>query len=143
MFKTKETTPYLRVNFHIWLLEKLCGRTLKRKGVKITTQPYEKEEMVYTDTNRFNLVGYKIPTNVAVVVAIVVILSVWVIYHFNKSISFYSVISIPIFVLLVAFFDKFLPDCIRRSVNSLLAKEYERFRSNIKKTLDEQKNKKA
>lgn len=141
MFKTKETTPYWRVNFHIWVLEKFCGRTLKRNSVKLTTQSYEKEEMIFTNTHYFTFFGYKMIANVAVVVSIVVILLSLLIFYFTHYNFLFILLSFPILVLLVWFFDIFLPECIRNDVNSLLAKEWKDTCSIFKKALDEQKNK--
>ena len=142
MIKTKETTPYLRVNFHIWVLEKFCGRTLKRNSIKITTQPYEKEEMVFTSTHFIPLLGgYKIIVNVAVVVSIVIILFSLVMLYFTHYNFLSTFLSLPVLVLLVCFFDIFLPEGIRNDINSLLAKEWKNSCSIVKKALDEQKNK--
>jgi len=140
MFKTKTTTPYWQVNFCIWILEKFCGRTLKRNSIKITTQPYEKEEMVFTDTYGFDFYGRKIIINVIVATAISVLLLTWLIYRFTKS-NVYSFFTSPfIFVLLFAVFDKFFPDSMLSIINFLLKKKWEKFRAVCKKASDEQKN---
>ncbi|MDD5653883.1 MAG: hypothetical protein PHT31_06985 [Candidatus Omnitrophica bacterium] len=140
MFKTKAFIPYERVKFHIWLLEKLCGRTLNEKGVKIATQAVEKEEMVPIDENCFEIYGYKVLIHVAVVVAIVVIFLSLVIYYSTKYNAYPFLTSVPVLVLMFVFFNNLLPDLIRKDINFLRAKEWEKFRSGCKKVLDEYKN---